>query len=307
MAIDRGTTLTARACARRIALTSSAAAGSVELALPFDGEPDSLHPRWASFVAAVASELDARDGFEGRLESDIPAGAGLSSSAALMCVIGLALGFEGTALELARHARNAEHAATGVPTGIMDQYCIAAATEGHATLIDCHDLSIEQVPMPHEVDVVVRFVAHRTLRNSAYRDRVDECARAEAEIGPLRVATPDLVETITDRTARRRARHVVAENRRVLDFAEALRRGDYPWVGKLLQESHASLRDDFDTSTPQMDAAVDAMNATGGVFGARMTGGGFGGCVVAICRPGAIADGWIVRASQGARVLPAAD
>jgi len=304
MAIDRGTTLSGTRRHGGVILTSDDAPGRVEIALPFVGDPASLDPRWASFVAAVAAELGATDGIEGHLRSNIPAGAGLSSSAALMCAVALALGFDGTPLELARHARRAEHAATGVPTGIMDQYCIAAAVAGHAMLIDCDDLSIEQVPVPDDIDIVVRFIAHRTLRGSAYRDRVEECARAEDEIGPLRSATAYEVNSITDPTARKRARHVVHENQRVRDFAAALRRADYPTLGNLLRASHASLRDEFDTSTPHMDAAVDELNAIDGVFGARMTGGGFGGCVVAICEPGALQDGWVVTASAGARVLP---
>ena len=108
---------------------------------------------------------------------------------------------------------------------------------------------------------------------------------------------------ITDPTARRRARHVVSENQRVLDFATALEAGDYTESGRIMTEGHGSLRDDFDTSTPEMDAAVERMNALPGVFGTRMTGGGFGGCLVAICRPGAVTDGWIVRPSAGARLL----
>ena len=242
-------------------------------------------------------------GFEGHLVSDIPSSAGLSSSAALMCAVALALGFDGPPLELAQRARRAEHAATGVPTGIMDQYCIAAARAHHATLIDCHRLSIEHVLIPDDLEIVVRFVAHRTLRGSAYSDRVDECAQAESVIGPLRTATLDDVGRISDRIVRSRARHVVSENQRVRDFVSALRRGDYQRLGRLLAASHASLRDDFDTSTPVMDAAVAGLNATPGVFGARMTGGGFGGCLVAIARPGTITDGWVVRASQGARAL----
>ncbi|WP_051062610.1 galactokinase [Ilumatobacter nonamiensis] len=307
MAIDRGTTLTATRHGSDLVLTSDDAPGRVEVTLPFEGDPSSLEPQWASFIAAVAAELGSTEGLEGHLRSDIPAGAGLSSSAALMCVIGLALGFEGSPLELAQHARRAEHAATGVPTGIMDQYCIAAAVAGHATLIDCAELSIEQVPVPDEIDIAVRFIAHRTLRGSSYSDRVDECARATSEVGPLRAATLDLVNAITDPIARKRARHVVSENQRVRDFADALRRADYPALGRLLRAGHASLRDDFDTSTPQMDAAVDELNATDGVFGARMTGGGFGGCVVAICEPGALQDAWIVTPSAGARVLPPGD
>ena len=303
MAIDRGITLTAVETPDTIELRSADAPGDLMLRLPFDRDPSAVKPQWGSFIAAMAKELGATAGFRGYLVSDIPAGAGLSSSAALECAIGRALGFDGTPLELAQTARRAEHAATGVPTGIMDQLCIAAATSGHATLIDCHELTVEQVPVPDDIDVVVRFITHRTLLGSAYADRVAECGRAEAEIGPLRTATLEQVATIDDDTVRRRARHVVNENERVRQFADALRRGDYPELGRLMAEGHASLRDDFDTSTEQMDAAVDQLNAAPGVFGARMTGGGFGGCLVAICEPGTISDGWVVRASAGARVL----
>lgn len=303
MAIDRGLTLRA-AHDDRIVLTSADADGQLDLTLPFADDPSAVDPQWGSFVAAMSRELGATSGLRGHLTSDIPAGAGLSSSAALECAIGLALGFDGTPLELAQNAQRAEHAATGVPTGIMDQYCIAAATAGHATLIDCHDLSVEQVPVPDEIEIVVRFIAHRTLLGSAYSDRVDECARAEAEIGPLRSATLDQVATIADDLVMRRARHVVNENQRVRDFAVALRTADYTEAGRLVSESHVSLRDDYDTSTDQMDAAVAELVATRGVFGARMTGGGFGGCLVALAEPGVVTNGWVVTASAGAQVLP---
>lgn len=308
MALDRGITLTATPEHGAIHLTSADADGALELPLPFAGDPSEVTPQWGSFVAGMAQQLDATQGCTGHVVSDIPAGAGLSSSAALECAIGLALGFEGTPLELAQIAQRAEHSATGVPTGIMDQLCIAAATDGHATLIDCRELTVEQVPVPDDVDIVVRFVAHRTLRGSAYADRVAECARAEAQIGPLRDATFDDVARITDQRIRRRARHVVAENERVLGFAAALRRADYATAGALMTECHRSLATDFEVSTDQMNAAVADLVSTNGVFGARMTGGGFGGCLVAMCAPGTIRDGWRdewrVRASAGARVLP---
>lgn len=307
MAIDRGTTLTADPHPSRIQLTSADADGALDLAVPVEVEPDRVTPDWGTRVAAIARDLGTTSGLTGHLVSDIPAGAGLSSSAALMCALGLALDFDGTPLELAEAARRAEHAATGVPTGIMDQLCIASATDGHATLIDCHTNRVEHVRVPTDVDVVVRFIAHRTLLGSAYADRVDECAHAEAEIGPLRTATIDDVAHITDPLVRRRARHVVNENQRVRDFAAALRGGDYVAAGRLMVESHESLRDDYETSTDQMDAAVDELNSTDGVFGARMTGGGFGGCLVVMCEPGAVTDGWLVKASAGARVLPPAE
>jgi len=304
MAIDRGTTLTATANPSTIELTSADVDGTVELAVPIDLDPRSVTPEWGTRIAAMAHDMGATSGLSGHLVSDIPAGAGLSSSAALMGAVGLGLGHEGPALALAEAARRAEHVATGVPTGIMDQLCIASATEGHATLIDCHTNLVEQVPAPTEIGIVVRYIAHRTLVGSAYADRVNECAQAEAEIGPLRVATLDDVARLTDPLVQRRARHVVNENQRVRDFATALRRADYTEAGRLMIDGHASLRDDYDTSTAEMDAAVDELNATDGVFGARMTGGGFGGCLVVMCEPDTVTDGWLVRASAGARVLP---
>lgn len=304
MAIDRGTTIEFTAGGSTIELRSDADDEPIRLSLPVVGEPSAVTPRWGTYVAAMASELGADQGITGIVTSNIPAGAGLSSSAALECAIGLALGFEGSPTELAQAAQRAEHVATGVPTGIMDQLCIAAARAGHATMIDCHTLAISQVPVPDDLDVVVKFIVHRTLVGSAYAERVAECAAAEAVLGPLRTSTLDAVESATlDEVVRGRARHVVSENQRVLDFAEALQRGDYAAAGVAMIDSHRSLATDFGTSTPTMDRAVDDLIRSPGVFGARMTGGGFGGCVVAICEPGAVTDGWVVKASDGARLL----
>ena len=303
MAISRGTTLTATAEVGRIELTSDDAPGTVAFDLPFVDDPSEFVPAWGAFVASMARELNATTGLVGRLTSDIPAGAGLSSSAALECALGVALGFEGTPLELAETAQRAEHAATGVPTGILDQLAIAAGVEGHATRIDCHALPTEPVPMPSDIEVVIKFIAQRTLVGSAYADRVHECHRAEELIGPLRLATLDDVARLDDPLLHRRARHVVSENQRVRDFSAALDRADYPELGRLLADGHRSLREDYDTSTPAMDAAVDDLNATDGVFGARMTGGGFGGCLVALAEPGVITDGWVVTPTDGARRL----
>ncbi len=304
MAIDRGTTIDYSPGGDRIRLRSDAEEGEIDVALPFGGDASTVHPRWGTYVAAMAAEVAATAGLVGELTSDIPAGAGLSSSAALECAVGLALGFDGTPTELALAARRAEHAATGVPTGIMDQLCIASARAGHATLIDCHTLVVDQVPVPTDIDVIVLFVAHRTLVGSAYADRVAECARAEDILGPLRAATADDVaahEAELGDVPMRRARHVVTENQRVREFAAALERGDYVRAGALMTDSHQSLRVDFETSTSTMDAAVARLLDTPGVFGARMTGGGFGGCVVAIGTPGSLTEGWKVVASDGAR------
>ena len=303
MAIDRGTTITYRPASDRITLTSDAEPDALDVALPVTGDSSVIAPAWARYVAAMAAELGSTTGIAGSISSDIPVGAGLSSSAALECAVGLALGFDGTPTGLALAAQRAEHAATGVPTGIMDQLCIAAATDGNATMIDCHSLQITQVRVPTDVDVVVEFIAHRTLVGSAYADRVAECARAEAVIGPLREATLDDIGRARhhlDDIAWRRARHVVTENERVRAFASALRGGDYTRAGRLMNASHDSSRADFETSTTEMDAAVDRLSNAPGVFGARMTGGGFGGCVVALCEPGSLSSGWVVHASRGA-------
>jgi galactokinase len=304
MAIDRGTTIEFHAGGSTIELRSDAEDEPVHLELPVEGDPAATSPRWGTYIAAMANELGAASGITGTVTSTIPAGAGLSSSAALECAVGLALGFDGTPVELALAAQRAEHSATGVPTGIMDQLCIAAATRGTATMIDCHTLEVTHVEVPDDVDIVVRFVAHRTLVGSAYADRVAECRAAEEVLGPLRTSTLDDVELADlDDVVRRRARHVVSENRRVVEFAAALANGDYAAAGALMLDSHRSLANDFETSTAGMDRAVADLADTPGVFGARMTGGGFGGCVVAICEPGALSDGWVVVASDGARLL----
>ena len=143
----------------------------------------------------------------------------------------------------------------------------------------------------------------RDLATSGYSERVAELARAEAEIGPLRLASVDDIDGITDPVVRRRARHVVTENGRVRSFAEAIAAGDLDAAGALMNESHASLRDDFESSTPAIDELCAELAATDGVFGARITGGGWGGCVIALTRPGVLAgrDGaWVVRPSDGA-------
>jgi galactokinase len=301
IAIDRWTTIDGRV-ASRVLLVSDDEPDPVEVGIDEAFDPE-MEPVWGRFVAAVAAEVVPAHGVEGRVTTTIPVGAGLSSSAALELAVALALGFEGPPIELARLGQRAEHRATGVPTGIMDQLCIAAATDGHATMIDCHTLAVDQVPIPEDLEIVVRFVANRTLVGSAYSERVAECRAAEAVVGPLRLATIQAVEGIDDPIVRCRARHVVTENDRVRAFASALGAGDFALAGEIMWAGHCSLRDDFATSTPQMDEAVEALMAVPGVFGARMTGGGFGGCVVALAAPGCQIDGWKVKAVGGAERL----
>jgi galactokinase len=257
---------------------------------------------WLRYVEAVRALVPGARAISGRVSTTIPVGAGLSSSAALEVAVALALGFPGSTTDLAKLCRQAEHDATGVPCGIMDQLCIAAAREGHATLIDCRSLEVRHVPIPDSVKVVVRFVASRTLEGSEYATRVRECAAAEAVVGPLRDVELRDLALIGDDTVRRRAVHVVSENARVESFARALTTYDYALAGEIMLEGHRSLAENFATSTPVMDRAVAEMAETPGVYGARMTGGGFGGCLVALCDPDARVDGWVVRAAGRARL-----
>ena len=267
-------------------------------------ELDGLEGGWARLVAAVVSVLRPVTGFEGRVSSTVPAGAGLSSSAAFEVAVALALGWDGEPSALAPLLQHAEQVATGVPSGIMDQLASIAGVRGHALLIDCRSLEIEPVPLPDGAQVVVvNSGEQRALGDTAYAERRAQCEAAEAVVGPLRDASPADVESIGDRVLRKRARHVVRENLRVRDMATAFRSADLIGAGALMSASHASLRDDFEVSTPVLDELVMRLRATPGVFGARVTGAGFGGCVVALCTPGTeIADGWRVHAAAGASV-----
>ena len=296
LAINRYTTIDYEPTENFVHLTSESEPNAVEFALgtPFD---PNMTPRWGRYVAAMATLLQPEHGIHGHITTTIPVGAGLSSSAALELAITAAFGTQKTVVEIALLAQQAEHLATGVPTGIMDQLCIASAQAGNGTLIDCRSLHVSQVPIPTDLDFVVQFIAHRTLEGSEYAERVAQCAEAEALIGPLRDATLTDALRIKDPLIAARAQHVISENERVLLFVSALTSGDYVTAGNIMTQSHYSLATHFNTSTQQMDEAVATALATPGVFGARMTGGGFGGCIVCMCAPNTDIPGW--------KVLPA--
>jgi galactokinase len=263
---------------------------------------EGIEPVWARRVAAIAAELGRENGFAGSVQSTVPIGAGLSSSGALGVGVALALGAADTLTrnEIALLCQRAQQAATGVPAGVLDEMASLHGLAGHAILLDCHDLATEAVPLPEQAEIVVRYVSHRTVAGSPYAERVAACHAAEQQIGPLRSATSEDVGTIADSTLRARARHVVSENQRVRDCAAALRAGDLEAAGALMTASHVSLRDDYEVSTPALDEAVERLEASEGVYGARLTGAGFGGCVIALARPGAITDGWVMKTVDGA-------
>ena len=308
MAIDLGTTVTGERGGDVVSLASSSEA---EPALvPLDvGDPGAVAPGWARYVAGVVAELRPSTGFVGTVGSTLPIGAGLSSSASLEVAVALAIGFHGTPLELAQLCQRAEQRASGVPCGIMDQLTSAAGVEDHALRIDCTTLTVDPVPIPTDLAVVVVDSGEpRALATSAYAERVEACRAAEAKIGPLWQATRADVEGLADPTVRRRARHVVSENERVDAFVGALELGDRVELSDAMAGSHASLRDDFEVSTPALDELVENLSTMRGVIGARLTGAGFGGCVVALVERGATIDlpnrTWRVRPSAGASVQP---
>jgi galactokinase len=303
MAIDLGTTIELERGGDEVVLTSSALPG--EARVPLDvADPAAAEPAWARYVAGVVAELRPAVGLRGHVRTTLPVGAGLSSSAALEVAVAVGLAPDQPAVERALACQRAEQRASGVPCGVMDQLASAAGVDGHALLVDCTTLAVTPVPLPAGIEVVVVHSGQaRELAGSAYAARRAACEAAEAIVGPLRHAAEDDLLGVHDPVIRRRARHVVRENARVRAAAAALRDGDVETVGRLLVESHHSLRDDFEVSTPALDAVVDRLVATPGVLGARLTGAGFGGCAVALAEPGAVTDGWTVRASSGAALV----
>lgn len=303
MAINRYTTIRGTRTTKSVRLHSQNEPETVDFELPVFS-PDKVTPSWGRYVAGVAAEMQNRAlGFDGEISCTIPIGAGLSSSAALEVATALALGDMSSAVERAKLCQRAEFRAVGVPSGIMDQLTVASGIRDHALLIDCHELTILPVQLPNDAKIVVQFIAQRKLASSSYGERVVQCAAAEKIIGPLRLAKLPSLSSITDETIFRRARHVVSENQRVRDFAMMLCTGDLKSAGQLMIESHNSLAQDFETSTPQMNSAVAAATSQPGVFGARMTGGGFGGCIVILADATAKIDGWQVHAVNAASQL----
>jgi galactokinase len=302
MAVDRTTVVTGQRTGHSVTLTSEGWDGRVDVDL--SGRGTEPLPGWGRYVAAVVSEVRPNVGFTGGIRSSVPPGSGLSSSAALTVATALALGFEGRATDLALLAQRAEQRAVGVPCGIMDQLASSAAVAGHALLIDCTTLETSPVPMPSDLEVVVVDSGQaRSLEASGYTDVVARCQEAAALLGPLTEATVVAAREIGDPSVRGAAVHVISENRRVRDAADALEQGDLTRFGRLAIESHRSLATNLGVSTARLDQLVAELCEKPGVLGARLTGAGFGGSVVAFCRPGALdGAGTVVRPSGPARV-----
>lgn len=253
---------------------------------------------WANHLRGVAAALPhfglSATGADIAIAGNVPQGAGLSSSASLGVALGLGLStLSGhkmpDRIALARAAQWAEHHYVGCACGIMDQLASACSDDGAALLIDCRSNVGETVPVPADAAIViVHSGVVRGLVDSAYNERRTQCEAAARHYGVAALRDLDLAaleagRSGLDETSYRRARHVVGENARTVEAAKSLRAGDLGQLGELMRESHASLRDDFEVTVPQVDALAEAMNAAiGTAGGARMTGGGFGGCLVAV-------------------------
>jgi galactokinase len=304
--------------------------------------PASERPKlegWVAYVQGVLAGMEQRNVAPGPLDlaitSSVPLGGGLSSSAAMEVAVATLIEAAGETvlppLEKIRLCQTAEHEYAEVPCGIMDQFAATLSQANHFMLLDCRTLQTEMLRLepPAPAVLIVNTNVRHELGNSEYAVRRRECrlAAESLQVDSLRdVSGAELQRrsAALDATIARRARHVVSEIERTRDAAAALRRGNWPAVGELLYASHASLRDDYQVSCHELDVLVELaqhLGVDGGVYGARMTGGGFGGCIVALVEPASleritstivtgyqratgIEPSWLVtRPGQGARTL----
>jgi galactokinase len=315
MAIERRTFVAAAPRTDRLVVARSEGIEG-ELRVDLDAPPTPRRGGWGDYVEGMVRMLVAGGvplrGTSLYVTSDVPAGAGLSASAALEIGVGLALAAlagqgDIDRVKLALAGQAAEHEHVGTLCGIMDQYVVALAREGAALLIDCRSLEPRIVPMDlgsTRLVVCDTRVKHE-LASSAYNERRAQCEEAVALIGASVPGVRALRDVSREDCERlfptlpeplgRRARHVVSENARTLAAAELLEHGELDRLGSLMVASHESLRDDYEVSSPELDLAVEVALSVPGVYGARMTGGGFGGCAIALAAEravGELTDAW---------------
>ena len=315
-AIDRYIEFAGRRRAdRKVRVHSADFDDSVEFSLD-DIQKDPVH-RWSNYLRGVSKFLEADGhrltGADLVFGGNVPREAGLSSSAAVEVgattfwqkLVGLKL----EPVYVVKLARRAENEFVGVPCGIMDQFISALGRREHALFLDCRDLSYRHVPLRGEVKIVVcNSGVKRALAQSEYEVRLKQCRQAEAQlrtaglaVNSLRDVEPEDLETAGDALTeilRRRARHVVTENHRVLEAVKVLEEGDLERFGELMNASHESLRDDYEVSSKELDTLVELAWKQPGTLGARMTGAGFGGCTVNLVRADA-ADAFAAAVSKG--------
>ena len=292
---------------------------------------------WVEYVKGMAWSLQSAghslSGWEGVLRSDVPIGAGLASSAALQMSVARSFvavsNLDWEAAAIARRAQIADHDWVGIKSGIMDQMICGTARAGTAMLLDCRSLERQYVPMPADTSIIILDTSSRRgLVDSAYNERRAQCEAAATAFGvaALRDLTLETLAVNRDKLDAlhfKRARHVVSENQRTQQAFEAMQQGDALALGKLMNASHESLRDDFEVSSHELDILVTCAQSEKGCLGARMTGGGFGGSAVALVRTAVVnefvtnvkrcyragtnlsANIYVCEASQGTEVLSA--
>jgi len=332
MGIDRGVAVAFRRRADRCLRAYAALPGETR-----EVELDDLAPRrasgWPAYVAGVAWALAAAGhrlrGLDLAIDADLPPGAGLASSAALELAVTRAFtkaaDIPWDPLAMARLCHRAETDFVGMPCGLMDQLAAALSRHDGATLLDCRSLETQPVPLPRSAAVVIMDTGvRRELGASPYAERLAACSAAVAAIRTLaphvralRDADREMLEAVRHRldpVVYRRARHVIEENARPCAMAAALHQGDLPAAGRLMNESHMSLRDLYQVSSPELDRLTDRARTLPGCFGARMTGAGFGGCAIALVNQAATLDFtrslasaahavFVARPETGARLL----
>ncbi len=303
MAIDREMLVAARMrndrLIRMVALDLGGRCSEFSLTVPIEHDDAN---KWSNYIRGVAWGLRQRGidlpGLDVALQGNVPIGSGLSSSAALeVCTattFQVFAGFEMSKVDLARLCQQAENDFVGVKSGIMDQFISTLACEGYALLIDCRDLSYQNVPLPRGATIVVcDTMKRRGLVDSEYNTRRAECEQAARQLGvkALRDASLEqfarLEKEMPPKVAQR-ARHIITENARVLQAVAAAQANDLAAFGALMNESHASLRDDYAVSCAELDTMVEIARQQPGCLGARLTGAGFGGCTVNLVRDDAV-------------------
>ncbi|MCB8980566.1 MAG: galactokinase [Ardenticatenaceae bacterium] len=271
---------------------------------------------WGEYIKGVAWALQEAGytlhGWEGVMAGNVPKGAGLSSSAALELATARAFQqvsrFAWDAAQMAKLSQKAENKWVGVNCGIMDQMISAAGEADHALLIDCRSLETQLVPLPPALDgsgtavVILDTTTRRGLVDSAYNERRQQCEAAAAHFGVPALRDVSISEFLAeadnlDPVTRRRAKHVITENLRTLNAAKAMQNADADLLGQLMNESHISMRDDFEITNNELNIMVAVAQTQRGCFGARMTGGGFGGCAVALVHEGVV-DGFVTAVAQ---------
>jgi galactokinase len=303
MAIDREMLLAARRRKdHRIHMVALDFAGSAsEFSLDAAIQLDHTN-KWSNYIRGVAWALLqhglALPGLDLAIRGNVPVASGLSSSAALEVCSATTFqtfaGFEMDKVDLVRLCQKAENELVGVKSGIMDQFISTLAREGHALLIDCRDLSYQNVPLPRGASIVVcDSMKRRGLVDSEYNKRRTECEEAARRLGVTALRDASLeqfvrLEKEMPPNVARRARHVITENARVLRAVEAAHKNDLETFGMLMNESHESLRNDYAVSSVELDALVEIARAQQGCLGARLTGAGFGGCTVNLVRDDAV-------------------